>query len=96
MTEVFQCSKVDLTAAQSCSMLAASAFPSPVAPLQRITMTTEALVSVCHKYIHTYVCIANVEYLGLSIARACFVASSHLNRYLNVSFCWKSLCMGSP
>ena len=61
MTEVLQCSKVDLTVAQSCSVLAASAFPSPVAPLQRITMTTEALVSVLHKYIRMYVCIASVS-----------------------------------
>ena len=46
MTEILKSSKAELTTAQSCSMLATSAFPSSVAPLQRITMTTEALVSV--------------------------------------------------
>ena len=46
MIESLQCSKAELVRAQTCSMFAASAFPSPVSPLQRITMTTEALVSV--------------------------------------------------
>ena len=46
VTELLKDSKAALTTAQCGSLLAASAFSSSVAPLQSITMTTEALVSV--------------------------------------------------